>query len=114
MASKTSKTNEPKTETTTAAEPTPTDTSTATATENDPAAALGFRVDSKTYQAATLFLRPNGATMQEVKAATGGPQRNLLKKVEAKGHKVTKTTVDGANGRRVTSYHIELVEVEAM
>lgn len=112
MPTKTSKATELKPETTAAAEPAagdaPVTTDAPTTTKDDPAAALGFRMGSKTYAAATLFLRQNGATMAEIKEATGGPQRNLLKKVEAKGHNVVKNTVDGANGRRVTSYRIEM------
>jgi antitoxin PrlF len=37
-----------------------------------------------------LFARPEGATMDEVIAATGGPQYNVLRRLEAKGCKVRK------------------------
>ncbi len=38
-----------------------------------------------------LLSRPEGATMRELIAATGGPQYNVLKRLEAKGAAVTKT-----------------------
>lgn len=38
---------------------------------------------AKTAEA--LFCRPEGATMDEVIAATGGPQYNVLRRLEAKG-----------------------------
>ena len=38
-----------------------------------------------TKVAETLFTRPEGATMDEVIAATGGPQYNVLRRLEAKG-----------------------------
>jgi AbrB family looped-hinge helix DNA binding protein len=40
--------------------------------------------------AETLFCRPEGATMDEVIAATGGPQYNVLRRLEAKGYAVRK------------------------
>ena len=38
-----------------------------------------------------LLTRPEGATMRELIAATGGPQYNVLKKLESKGATVTRT-----------------------
>jgi len=43
-----------------------------------------------TKLAESLFTRPEGATMDEVIAATGGPQYNLLRRLEAKGYAVRK------------------------
>jgi len=43
-----------------------------------------------TKMAERLFARPEGATMDEVIAATGGPQYNVLRRLEAKGCKVRK------------------------
>ena len=43
-----------------------------------------------TKTAETLFVRPEGATMDEVIAATGGPQYNVLRRLEAKGYTVRK------------------------
>jgi antitoxin PrlF len=37
-----------------------------------------------------MFTRPQGATMDEIIAATGGPQYNVLKRLEARGHAVRK------------------------
>jgi len=38
-----------------------------------------------------LLTRPEGATMRELIAATGGPQYNVLKRLEARGGAVRKT-----------------------
>ncbi len=35
-----------------------------------------------------MLIRPEGATMGELIAATGGPQYNVLKRLEARGHAV--------------------------
>lgn len=43
-----------------------------------------------TKTAEALFSRPEGATMDEVIAATGGPQYNVLRRLEAKGCTVRK------------------------
>jgi AbrB family looped-hinge helix DNA binding protein len=40
--------------------------------------------------AEALFCRPEGATMDEVIAATGGPQYNVLRRLGAKGYTVRK------------------------
>ena len=37
-----------------------------------------------------LFTQPSGATMPEIIAATGGPQYNVLKGLEARGYRVRK------------------------
>jgi AbrB family looped-hinge helix DNA binding protein len=37
-----------------------------------------------------LLTRPSGATMDELIAATGGPQYNVLRRLEARGYKVRK------------------------
>jgi antitoxin PrlF len=37
-----------------------------------------------------LFAQPSGATMPEIIAATGGPQYNVLKGLEARGYRVRK------------------------
>jgi len=37
-----------------------------------------------------LFTQPGGATMSEIIAATGGPQYNVLKGLEARGYRVRK------------------------
>ncbi len=45
---------------------------------------------SGTKLAERLFTQPSGATMPEVIAATGGPQYNVLKGLEARGYRVRK------------------------
>ena len=37
-----------------------------------------------------LMTRPDGATMDEMVAATGGPQYNVLKKLEGRGYRIRK------------------------
>jgi antitoxin PrlF len=54
---------------------------------------------SKAVRAESLLLRPEGATMDEIIAATGGPQYNVLRRLKARGYRVT-TTKEG----RVTRY----------
>lgn len=44
-----------------------------------------------TEVAKRLLTRPEGATMAEVIAATGGPQYNLLKRLEGRGYRIRKT-----------------------
>jgi antitoxin PrlF len=41
---------------------------------------------SSTRVAERLLIRPAGATMNEITAATGGPQYNLLRALEARGY----------------------------
>jgi len=43
-----------------------------------------------TKLAERLFTQPSGATMPEIIAATGGPQYNVLKGLEARGYRVRK------------------------
>jgi antitoxin PrlF len=37
-----------------------------------------------------LMIRPDGATMDEMIAATGGPQYNVLKRLEGRGYRIRK------------------------
>lgn len=69
------------------------------------AKALGFKTNTKLFIAACMYLRKNGATNQEVIDKLGGPQLNLLKKVEAAGFEVERTTRD-VKGRNVKVYRI--------
>ena len=50
--------------------------------QTDTAAELGFRPGSKAYKAVAMYLRPSGATDAAIREACGGPQRNLLNRVE--------------------------------
>lgn len=43
-----------------------------------------------TKLAERLVTQPNGATMAEIIAATGGPQYNVLKRLEARGYRLRK------------------------
>jgi AbrB family looped-hinge helix DNA binding protein len=43
-----------------------------------------------------LMTRPDGATMDEIVAATGGPQYNVLKKLERGGYRIRKVKEDRA------------------
>lgn len=43
-----------------------------------------------TKKAERLFTKPDGATMAEIIELTGGPQYNVLKKLEAKGYNIRK------------------------
>jgi antitoxin PrlF len=43
-----------------------------------------------TRMAERLLARPEGATMDEIVAATGGPQYNVLKRLEARGYVIRK------------------------
>jgi AbrB family looped-hinge helix DNA binding protein len=55
-----------------------------------------------TKTAERLLTRPEGATMPEIIAATGGPQYNLLKKLEGRGYRIRKVK-EG----RATRYYAE-------
>lgn len=45
---------------------------------------------NKAKLAEQMFTRPGGAPMREVIAATGGPQYNVLKRLEARGYRMRK------------------------
>jgi len=57
---------------------------------------------SGTELASRLLTQPNGATMAEIIAETGGPQYNVLKRLEARGYRVRKVK-EG----RATRYFVE-------
>jgi antitoxin PrlF len=54
--------------------------------------------ESGTKIAERLVTRPEGATMSEIVGATGGPQYNLLKRLEGRGYRIRKTK-EGAETR---------------
>jgi hypothetical protein len=60
------------------------------------------------------FYTVNGATDAAIREACGGPQRNLLKRVEGMGHKVTTAKVAGPKGRKVNAYRIQLKKWTAL
>jgi len=43
-----------------------------------------------TKKAERLMTRPDGATMDEIAAATGGPQYNVLRRLEGRGYRIRK------------------------
>jgi hypothetical protein len=67
---------------------------------------FGFRKGSIKSNAAAIYAKGKGATLAEVKEAVGSNQFNLLTEVEARGHTVQKTSVDGEGNRKVTRYKI--------
>lgn len=66
------------------------------------AATLGVRPGSKRFKAAVLFLRPEGASMKEVKEETGAPQRNVFTLAQQRGARTKQ--VRGKDG--LTRYKI--------
>ena len=76
--------------------------------QTDTAAELGFKHGTKAHQAATLYLRVDGATDADIRKSCGGPQRNLLARVKKQGHTVIYEKIEGPKGRTVTRYKIEL------
>jgi hypothetical protein len=74
---------------------------------------FGFRKGSKKSQAAKLYSVKKGATLAEVKEATGSSQLNLLKELEEKGHTVEKEKVAGPGKKQVTRYKIVAQEKAA-
>ncbi len=67
---------------------------------------LGLTAGTKALEACAMYPGPKGATYADVRAACGGPQKNVLKRVEKMGHKITKTKVVNPKGRMVTAYRI--------
>ena len=76
--------------------------------EQKTATGLGFTEGTKAHIAAAMYLKPKGATDAAIREACGGPQRNLLKRMEKQGHTVTRTKVKGPKGRMVTAYRINI------
>ena len=66
----------------------------------------GFREGSMKSQAAAMYSRKEGATLEEVKSALKSSQLNLLKELEAKGYKVKKVKEEGNGNKPVTRYHL--------
>lgn len=76
------------------------------AREAAPRDKYGFREGSLKSQAASMYASKGGATLEEVKDKTKSVQLNLLKDLEAKGHKVKKVKEDGEGKRQVTRYFL--------
>jgi hypothetical protein len=67
---------------------------------------FGFKLGTKANRAAAMYMRPNGATTEEIVNVLGGPQLNLLKVAEAKGGFVEKTRIPNGKGRPIIRYRI--------
>ena len=74
----------------------------------NPATLLGLRPGTAVHKAVTMYMRPQGATGVQIAAACNGPQLNVLTRLQAQGHSVTKASVAGPNGRKVTAYRLVL------
>ena len=67
---------------------------------------FGYGRGTKANRAAAMYMRPEGATNEEVVQAVGGPQRVLLKTVADKGAYVEKIKVANDRGRPFLRYRI--------
>lgn len=68
----------------------------------------GFKVETKVSQAAALYARKEGASLNEIKEIVGSPQRNLLKTVDKLPEfEVIKKTKKGMNGKETVRYYIK-------
>jgi len=67
---------------------------------------FGFRLGSKKSKAASLYAKPKGATLAEIKKALRSVQFNLLTELESKGYKIKRELVAGGHGRNITRFHI--------
>lgn len=72
---------------------------------------FGFKTSTKWARAAQMYVRPEGASQDEVALVLGHPHLNMLKRVREQGHTVTRNKKRTANGRLRTVYHIKVVEV---
>lgn len=69
---------------------------------------FGFRKGSIRSKAAALFSRPQGATLNEIKAKLGSVQYNTLAELKNKGFKVTSKEEDGKSNRPQTRFWLHL------
>lgn len=67
---------------------------------------FGFRKGSIRSKAATMYSRPNGATLTEVKNKLGSVQYNALAALKDKGFKVTSKEEDGKANRPATRFFL--------
>lgn len=68
--------------------------------------AFGFREGSLKSKAAAMYAAKKGATLEEVKAALGSVQLNLLKDLEGRNFKVKRVKEAGDGKRQVTRYFL--------
>jgi hypothetical protein len=74
---------------------------------NDKTDKWGFKLGTKVAEAAKLYASKAGATREEVVAALGAPQMNMLTRAADTGYKVTKSKRKcRVTGKEVTAYHL--------
>lgn len=66
----------------------------------------GLRKGSSKSEAAAMYARKNGATLDEVKEKIGSIQLNVLKELEAEGHKVEREKIERKGKRPLTRYKL--------
>lgn len=66
----------------------------------------GLRKGSSKSEAAAMYARKNGATLEEVKEKVGSIQLNVLKELEAEGHTVEREKVERKGQRPLTRYKL--------
>lgn len=66
----------------------------------------GLRKGSSKSEAAAMYARKNGATLDEVKDKIGSIQLNVLKELEAEGHKVEREKIERKGKRPLTRYRL--------
>jgi outer membrane biosynthesis protein TonB len=66
----------------------------------------GLRKGSSKSEAAAMYARKNGATLEEVKEQVGSIQLNVLKELEAEGHFVQREKVERKGQRPLTRYKL--------
>jgi hypothetical protein len=67
---------------------------------------FGLRKGSIKSQAAAMYAKGKGATLNDVKEALESTQFNVLTELEGKGFKITRTKVPGIGARQATKYHL--------
>lgn len=71
-----------------------------------PIDAYGFNQGCLKSRAAAMYAAESGATVAEVKAATGSLQLNLLKQLEKDGCTIKRVKEKGTGARQVTRYFL--------
>jgi len=69
--------------------------------------AFGLKVGSKKSQAAALYARKGGATLDEVKKAINSPQLNVLAELKEAGFTVETKKEAGAGAKKITRYFLK-------
>ena len=69
--------------------------------------AYGLRKGSAKSQAAAMYARKSGATLEEIRVALGSTQLNVLVGLEAEGYEVIKKKETRDEGRPITRYWLK-------